>query len=94
MEANIAVSGNPKNVRQSQTNSVFFPPNNEKKAIQAKQDRLKREQYRIEHKAPNPHVEVAIIDLHRTPESYIPISPRQPNQPAAAIPRVEELESS
>ena len=27
---NIAVSGNQKNVRKSQTNSVFLPPNNEK----------------------------------------------------------------
>jgi len=64
-----AVSGNPKNVRQSHTNSVFFSTNNEKQAIQAKQDRLKRERYRVEHKAPKQKIEVAISDLHRTPDS-------------------------
>ena len=74
-------------MHQSQTNSVFFPPNNEKRAIQAKQDQLKREQSKPEHKAPKHHVEVATSDLHRTPESNIGISPRQPNQPAAAIPQ-------
>ena len=79
-----AVSGNPKNVRKSQTNSVFFPPNNEKQTIQAQQDRLKRERYKPEHKAPNPHVEVAINSLQRIQDSYIPVNPRQPNQPAAA----------
>ena len=63
--------GNPKNVRQSKTNSVFFSTNNEKQAIQAKQDRLKRERYRTEHKAPKHYVEVAISDStgHRNPIS-------------------------
>ena len=74
-------------MRQSQTNSVFFPPNNEKRAIQAKQDQLKREQSKTEHKAPNQKIEVVINSLHRTPESNIGINPRQPNQPAAAIPQ-------
>ena len=54
--------GNSKNVRQSQTNSVFFPPNNEKQAIQAKQDQLKREQSKTEHKASKRHVEVGSND--------------------------------
>ena len=71
---------------KSYTNSVFFPPNNEKRAIQAKQDQLKRERYRAEHKAPKHHVEVATKSPHRIPESYIPVNPRQPNQPAAAEP--------
>ena len=71
---------------KSYTNSVYFPPNNEKRAIQAQQDRLKREQSKPEHKAPKHHVEVAISDLHRTPESYIPISPRQPNIPPQRFP--------
>ena len=61
----------PKNVRQSHTNSVFFPPNNEKQAIQAKQDRLKRERYRAEHKAPKQKIEVATNDStgYRIPKS-------------------------
>ena len=60
-----------KNVRQSYTNSVFLPTNNEKQAIQAKQDHLKREQSKLEHKAPKHHVEVAISDStgHRNPKS-------------------------
>ena len=32
---------------------------------QAKQDRLKRERYRIEYKAPKHHIEVATNSLHR-----------------------------
>ena len=74
-------------MRQSYTNSVFLSPNNEKQTIQAKQDRLKREQSKPEHKAPNPHVEVAISDPHLNSATYIVPSPRQPNQPAAAIPQ-------
>ena len=66
-----AVSGNPKNEQKSQTNSVFFPSNNEKQAKYAQQKRLKRERYKTEPKAPNPHVEVAISDStgHRIPKS-------------------------
>ena len=47
---------------KSYTNSVYFPPNNEKRAIQAQQDHLKRERYRIEHKAPKQKIEVGISD--------------------------------
>ena len=65
-----AVSGNQKNVQKGYTNSVFFPPNNEKQAIQAKQDHLKRERYKPEHKAPKHHVEVAMNDLHRNSATY------------------------
>ena len=73
-------------MRKSQTNSVFPPTNNEKRAIQAKQDQLKRERYRIEHKAPKQKIEVAISDPHLNSATYIVPSPRQPNQPAAAEP--------
>ena len=79
-----AVSGNQKNVRQSYTNSVFFSPNNEKQAIQAKQDRLKRERYRAEHKASKRYIEVAMSDLHLNTANYIAPNPRQPICPAAA----------
>ena len=62
---------------QSYPNSVFFPSNNEKRTTYAHRDFLKRERFQPEHKAPKHHVEVAMIDLHRIPESNIVPSPRQ-----------------
>ena len=72
-----AVSGNPKTKLPSHSNSVFFSTTNEKRMTIAQRNLLKREQSKPEHKAPKHYVEVAMIDLHRTPDSYIPISPRQ-----------------
>ena len=40
------------------------------------------------------HSELAMSDLHRIPESYIPVSPRQPTFPRrSGHPRVDEVES-
>ena len=79
-------------VKDTQTAS-FFHPIMKNVRYNAQQNLLKREQSKPEHKAPKHHVEVAIKSPHRTPESYIAPNPRQPNQPAAAILRGEELES-
>ena len=55
-------------VKDTQTAS-FFHPIMKNVRYNAQQNLLKREQSKPEHKAPNPHVEVAMIVLHRTPES-------------------------
>ena len=57
---------------------------NEKRKPKAYRDFLKRKRPQPEHQAPKRYVEVGINSLHRIPESYIPISPRQPICPAAA----------
>ena len=51
---------------------------NEKRKTYAQRDFLKRKRSKPEHKALKHYVEVAISDLHRTQESYIAPSPRQP----------------
>ena len=68
----------------SQTNSVFFPSNNEKRKIYVQRDFLKREQSKPEHQAPNRYVEVGTNSLHRIPDSNIVPNPRQQICPAAA----------
>ena len=92
-----AVSANPtKNhskTNNSRRNEQSIPPIMKNERPNAKRNLLKRERYRPEHKAPKHHVEVATKSLHLNSATYIGINPRQPNQPAAAIPRVEELES-
>ena len=67
--------------------------NNEKRTIQAQRDFLKREQSKPEHKAPNRYVEVGMSDLHRIPESYIPVNRGSRYAPPQRIPRGEEVES-
>ena len=42
---------------------------------------LKRKRYKPEHKAPKQYIKVATSDLHRNCTNYIPVNPRQPNQP-------------
>ena len=78
---NGAVSGNPKTKLPSHPNSVFFPSTNEKRKTYAQRNLLKRERSQPEHKATKHHIEVGISDLHRIPESYIPVNPRQPTFP-------------
>ena len=52
----------------------------------AQRDFLKRERFQPEHKAPKRHIEVVMIDLHRIPESYIPVNRGSLHFPAAADP--------
>ena len=42
---------------------------NEKRKTYAQRDFLKRKRSKPEHKAPNRYIEVAMIDMHRIPES-------------------------
>ena len=78
----------------SHSNSVFFPSNNKKRKIPAQRDFLKCEQFQPEHKAPKHHVEVAMIDLHRIPESYIPVNRGSLHPPRrSGHLRVDEVES-
>ena len=60
-------------------------PNNEKRAIKAQRDFLKREQSKPEHKAAKRNIEVGMIDLHRIPESYIPVNRGSQNAPPQRI---------
>ena len=81
---NGAVSGNQKTKLPSHPNSVFFPSNNEKRTTYAQRNLLKRKRPQPEHKAPKRYVEVGMSDLHRIPESYIPVNRGSLHFPAAA----------
>ena len=71
-----------------------LPTTNEKRKTYAQQNLLKRKRLQPEHKASKRYVEVGTNSLHRIPESYIPISPRQPTFPRrSGFPRGEEVES-
>ena len=61
-------------------------PNNEKRAIQAQRNLLKREQSKPEHKAPNRYIEVGMNSLHRIQAAYIPVNRGSLHFPAAADP--------
>ena len=67
---------------------------NEKRTTYAGRDFLKREQSKPEHKATKRHIEVAMSDLHRIPDSYIPVNRGSQNAPPQRTPRGEEVESS
>ncbi len=60
-------------------------PNNEKRTTYAQQNLLKREQSKPEHKAPKRYIEVGMSDLHRIPESYIPVNRGSQNAPPQRI---------
>ena len=66
------------------TNSL--PTNNEKRAIKAQRNRLKREQSKPEHKATKHHVEVGMSELHRKQAAYIPVNRGSSNAPPQRIP--------
>ena len=57
---------------------------NEKRAIQAQRNPLKREQSKPEHKATNRYVEVGTNSLHRIQADYIPVNRGSLHFPAAA----------
>ena len=57
---------------------------NEKRKTYAQRDFLKCEQFQPEHQAPKRYIEVGMIDLHRIPESYIPVNRGSLHFPAAA----------
>ena len=69
---------------RSRRHEQSIPPPMKNERPNAQRDFLKREQSKPEHKAPKRYIEVGMIDLHRIPESYIPVSPRQQICPAAA----------
>ena len=85
----IAVSANPTKEKAKPnvaagTNDLS--PNNEKRAIPAQRNLLKREQSKPEHNSPNRYIEVGMNSLHRIPESYIPVNRGSKHFPAAADP--------
>ena len=84
---NVAVSGNPKTKLPSHSNSVFFSTNNEKRKTYAQRNLLKRKRPKPEHKAPKHHVEVGMKNLHRIPESHIPVNRGSRYAPPQRIPK-------
>ena len=53
----------------------------------AQRNLLKREQSKPEHKAPKRYIEVGMSDLHRIPESYIPVNRGSRYAPPQRIPK-------
>ena len=59
---------------------------NEKRAIKAQRNLLKREQSKPEHKATKRHVEVGMNRLHRIQAAYIPVNRGSRYAPPQRIP--------